>query len=212
MDQEGRSSSTALYVLNNPWSIQSMEKHTTYCAMMRLGMPVPDTWMVPPKAVRAARPTSRSRSSATRKLFDLGEVGRQVGYPLFMKPYDGGGWVGRQRRSTTRSSSARAYDESGKYVHAPAEGGRAATTCSCAASASGRRPGSSATTRRRRSTSATRSTTDFVDARGRSADLSDMTLTINSFFGWDFNSCEALRQDGVWHPIDFANAVPRLAR
>ncbi|MGI9644305.1 MAG: hypothetical protein ACR2O6_03240, partial [Ilumatobacteraceae bacterium] len=26
-----------LYVFNNPWSIQSNEKHTSYCAMMRLG-------------------------------------------------------------------------------------------------------------------------------------------------------------------------------
>jgi hypothetical protein len=38
--------------------------------------------------------------------------------------------------------------------------------------------------------------------------MGDMTLTINTFFGWDFNSCEALRSEGVFHPIDFANACP----
>lgn len=34
------------------------------------------------------------------------------------------------------------------------------------------------------------------------------TRTINAFFGWDFNSCEMLRQEGVLHPIDFANPCP----
>lgn len=29
-----------LYVLNNPWSIQSMEKQSSYCAMMHLGLPI----------------------------------------------------------------------------------------------------------------------------------------------------------------------------
>jgi hypothetical protein len=40
--------------------------------------------------------------------------------------------------------------------------------------------------------------------------LRDTTLTINAFFGWDFNSCEALHSPGddVWHPIDFANPCP----
>ena len=42
-----------LYVYNNPWSLQSNEKHTSYCAMMRLGLPVPETWLLPPKAYDA---------------------------------------------------------------------------------------------------------------------------------------------------------------
>jgi hypothetical protein len=38
--------------------------------------------------------------------------------------------------------------------------------------------------------------------------IEDITLTINAFFGWDFNSCEALLQKGTWYPIDFANPCP----
>ena len=43
---------------------------------------------------------------------------------------------------------------------------------------------------------------------GEARQLTEMTMVINAFFGWDFNSCEALRQEGRWHPIDFANACP----
>jgi hypothetical protein len=30
-----------VYLLNNPFTFQSMEKHSAYCAMMRLGLKVP---------------------------------------------------------------------------------------------------------------------------------------------------------------------------
>ena len=59
------------YVLNNPWSLQSMEKQTTYCAMMRIGLPVPDTWMVPPKEYEA-RDDLQPTLERYAKMFDLG--------------------------------------------------------------------------------------------------------------------------------------------
>jgi len=67
------------YVFNNPWSIQANEKHTSYCAMMRLGLKVPDTWMLPPKAYEQ---TADLQSTLTRyaRFFDLGPIGAQLGY------------------------------------------------------------------------------------------------------------------------------------
>ena len=103
-----------LYVFNNPWSIQAKEKHTTYCAMMALGMPIPETWMVPPKEYEP-RPTSTPTLERYAKLFDLGAVGDQLGYPMFMKPYDGGGWAGVSRVDDEAGLRA-AYEESGTYV------------------------------------------------------------------------------------------------
>ena len=38
-----------VYLLNSPFTFQSMEKHAAYCAMMRLGLKVPDTVLVPYK-------------------------------------------------------------------------------------------------------------------------------------------------------------------
>src|SRR6266542_2143281 len=36
-----------VYLLNNPFTFQAMEKHTAYCAMMRLGLQIPETWLIP---------------------------------------------------------------------------------------------------------------------------------------------------------------------
>ena len=93
-----------LYVLNNPWAVQSMEKQTSYCAMMRLGMPIPDTWLIPPKEydetpdlqptleryARALRPGGGRREGG---LSPLHEALRRRG-------------LGESRRSTTPRRSA----------------------------------------------------------------------------------------------------------
>ena len=52
-----------VYLLNNPFTFQAMEKHAAYCAMMRLGLNVPETWLIPP--TRPTRPSNaRGQSSS----------------------------------------------------------------------------------------------------------------------------------------------------
>ncbi len=82
-----------VYLMNNPFTFQAMEKHSAYCAMMRLGLKVPDTWLVPYKQPPADERFAYTAERYNRP-FDLAAVAGEIGYPLFMKPFDGGAWVG----------------------------------------------------------------------------------------------------------------------
>ena len=193
-----------LYVFNNPWSLQSMEKHTSYCAMMRLGFPVPDTWLVPPKSYDDS-PDLKPTLSRYAELFNLEEVGQQIGYPLFMKPYDGGAWVGVTAIHDDEQLHS-AYNESGTRVMHLQKGVQPFDAfVRCVGLGPQWRfvnydPG--APLHDRYQLNSDFLTPDDMDT------LSKMTMVINAFFGWDFNSCEALRSNDVWCPIDFANACP----
>ncbi len=193
-----------LYVYNNPWSIQSNEKHTTYCAMMRLGLPIPETWMVPPKSYDKTadlEPTLQRYA----QLFDLGAVGKKLGYPLFMKPYDGGGWKGVTKIDNDAALKA-AYEASGTDVmHLQAGIIPFDRFVRCIGLGPQTRvinydPAAALHDRYRMDR-------DFISSSEQRM-LEDITLTINTFFGWDFNSCEALLKNHAWYPIDFANACP----
>jgi len=192
------------YVFNNPWSIQANEKHTSYCAMMRLGLKVPDTWMLPPKAYEQ---TADLQPTLTRyaRYFDLGPIGTQIGYPLFMKPYDGGGWVGVSKVDSEADLRA-AYEGSGtKLMHLQA----AVLPYDRFVRCIGLGPQTRAVNYDPSAPLHDRYRTDRDFLEPALADeLEDITLTINAFFGWDFNSCEALLCGGEWRPIDFANACP----
>ncbi|WP_198671108.1 ATP-grasp domain-containing protein [Oceanibium sediminis] len=193
-----------LYVYNNPWSLQSNEKHTSYAAMTRLGLPVPETWMLPPKEYDASDDLEETLKKYAR-MFSLDEIGEKIGYPFFMKPYHGGGWKGVSRIDNA-ADLHRAYDESGTEVMnlqkavLPHDWFVRCVGLGPQLRKVNYDPGAPLHDRYRMDI-------DFLDAEDQSV-LEDMTLTINAFFGWDFNSCESLRANGVWHPIDFANACP----
>ncbi len=193
-----------LYVFNNPWSIQANEKHTTYGAMMRLGLPIPETWMLPPKSYDKTADLEPTLQRYAR-LFDLGQIGQQIGYPLFMKPYDGGGWVGVSKIDDEAALKT-AYDASGvKIMHLQAGVIPYDMFVRCVGLGPQTRvvnydPSAPLHDRYRMDHG-------FLQPEAQRV-LEDITLTINAFFGWDFNSCEALLKKGEWYPIDFANACP----
>ena len=56
-------------------------------------MKVPGTWLVPAQAA-ARRRALRLHGQRYNRPFDLAEIAETIGYPLFMKPFDGGAWVG----------------------------------------------------------------------------------------------------------------------
>ncbi len=193
-----------VYVLNSPWAIQSMEKHTSYVAMMKLGMPIPDTWMIPPKEYERGGDWDVTVERYNR-LFDLGEVGNEIGYPAFLKPYDGGGWVG-VTRVTDEASLRAAYDASGKRVHHLQA---AVPDWDLFVRAIGVGPQINIVKYDPDQPLHDRYQVafNFLDDQ-EWVRVTRTARTINAFFGWDFNSCELLRTGGVLQPIDFANACP----
>ncbi|NMO56614.1 hypothetical protein HH310_36260 [Actinoplanes sp. TBRC 11911] len=196
-----------VYLLNSPFTFQSMEKHAAYCAMMRLGLKVPKTVLVPYK-----NPLDNSRYAYTsaryNQSFDLSSTAAQVGYPMFMKPYDGGAWVGVSKIRNEDELHA-AYDASGErlmHLQASVEDydvfARSLTI------------GPETMVMKFRPEQPMHSryevAHDFLSA-GTGDEVVTISRLVNAFFRWEFNSCESLVRGDDVHPIDYANACPDVA-
>lgn len=196
-----------VYLLNNPFTFQAMTKHSAYCAMMRLGLKVPETWMVPHK-VPPHDPRFPDMSKKYNLPFELQQVAGQVGYPLFMKPFDGGAWVGVTRIADPQDLVVR-YDESGErlmHLQAAVDGFDVfARSLSIGAETLVVRFDPDRPMYDRYQVSH-----DFLTPE-LGAEVISIGKLINAFFRWEFNSCETLIKDGEVYPIDYANAAPDLA-
>jgi hypothetical protein len=196
-----------VYLLNSPFTFQSMEKHAAYCAMMRLGLKVPETVLVPFK-----NPLDNSRWAYTAQRynqpFDLEALAESVGYPMFMKPYDGGAWVGVSKIRNADELHA-AYDASGErlmHLQASVEGYDVfarSLTIGPETMVMKFRPELPMHERY------------AVEHNFLTPAVGDEVVTIsrlvNAFFRWEFNSCESLIKGAEVHPIDYANACPDVA-
>jgi hypothetical protein len=196
-----------VYLLNNPFTFQSMEKHAAYCAMIRLGFSIPETWMLPHK-----RPPENPRFPYTaaryNRSFRLEDVAREIGYPLYMKPFDGGAWVGVTRVGDDAELHKR-YDESGErlmHLQAAIEDFDVfvrTLTIGAETMTVNYDPGRPLHDRYR------------IDHQFLSpelgAEVGTVSRLVNAFFRWELNSCEMILKDGSLFPIDFANACPDLS-
>nr|WP_238353241.1 hypothetical protein [Kribbella solani] len=194
------------YLLNSPFTFQSMEKHSAYCAMLRLGLKIPRTVLVPYK-----NPVDNVRwayTSATyNRPFDLDAIADELGYPLYMKPFDGGGWRGVSR-IRDRDDLHRAYDASGEmlmHLQATIEYDKFARALSIGAETMVMdfRPDEPMHDRYAVSH-------DFLSPSAGHQAVA-ISRIVNAFFGWEFNSCEMLVKGDSVHPIDYANACPDVA-
>jgi hypothetical protein len=196
-----------VYLLNSPFTFQSMEKHAAYCAMIRLGLKVPETVLVPYK-----HPVDNARYAYTADRynlpFDLDAIAEQLGYPLFMKPYDGGAWVGVSEVRDPAELHA-AYDASGeRLMHLQkAVQGYDAFTRSLSIG-----PETMVMRFRPELPMHERYAIDheFLDAR-TGDEVVTIAKLVNAFFRWELNSCESLVRGADVYPIDYANACPDLA-
>jgi hypothetical protein len=196
-----------VHLLNNPFTFQAMEKHAAYCAMIRLGLKVPETWMLPNKT-----PPDNPRFAGTAqrylRYFDLEAVAGAVGMPLYMKPFDGGAWVGVSRIEDT-ATLTRAYDESEQrlmHLQAAVDGYDAfARSLGIGAEVMVLNFHPERPMHERYSVDHS-----FLDARAGNEVVS-ILRTVNAFFRWELNSCETLIRGDEVYPIDYANATPDLA-
>jgi hypothetical protein len=184
-----------------------MEKHAAYCAMIRLGLKVPTTWLVPYK-----NPVDHAKYAYTaakyNQQFDLDQVAENVGYPMFMKPYDGGAWRGVSRIGDPQMLHE-AYDASGEmlmHLQASVENYDSfarSLTIGPDVMAMKFRP--ELPMHERYAVQH-----DFLSPQA-GAEVVAISRLINAFFRWEFNSCESLVVGSQVYPIDYANACPDIS-
>ena len=139
--------------------------------------------------------------------FDLDELAAQVGYPLYMKPFDGGGWRGVSRVNN-RDDLHRAYDESGEmlmHLQATVDYESFARALSIGPETMVMDFKPEKPMHQRYAVSH-----GFLSESAGNQAVA-ISRIVNAFFRWEFNSCEMLVAGDDVHPIDYANACPDVA-
>ena len=204
------------YIVNDMVSFKSIDKNTSYGQMFELGLNIPRTWAIPQEDYSDLLDSEKIEPDLIfpeHELFDLKSIGDAVGYPAFLKPQSGGGWVGVEKVEDY-SSLYKAYKKSGdkpvnlqqaiNYKEFVRTVGVGPQMLPMHYNASAKHSHDRYLRNEHQAVDHNFLTAQEYD------EVCKITKVINAFYNWDHNSCESLinKDDGKVYPIDFANAYP----
>lgn len=203
------------YMINDMVSFKSIDKNTSYGHMAELGMKIPRTWAIPQADYSELLKSDKVEPDLIfpdYEMFDLASIGEEVGYPAFMKPQDGGGWVDVEKVNNVHELHEAYHKIKDKPVNL-----QEAVDYQEFVRVVGVGPQMMPM---HYNASAEFSHDRYLRGPGMAVEhnfippeqydeVCKITKIINAFYNWDHNSCEILvDKEGEAHPIDFANAYP----
>lgn len=174
--------------------------------MTKIGVPVPKTAIIPSRDL----PDDTSNESFSNLAFplDWDSIFAYTGFPVYMKPFAGGGWKNVYRLDSKEDFFEK-HAETGQLVMLFQEeivfteyyrcyciGGKYVRIMSYEP----------------RNPHHLRYVADFKPSPERLKQMTDIVLKINAYLGYDFNTVELAIRDGVPYAIDFCNPAPDAER
>lgn len=209
------------HLIYNMFSFKAIDKNVGYGMMSELGLKVPPTWAIPQKDYSKMFEGSDGKIQADlifedHELFDLAAIGAAVGYPAYLKPQDGGGWVGVTKVNNAEELQE-AYDKSEDKpmnLQKAIDGYR--EFCRSVGVGPQVLPMHYNASAKYSHDRYMRNENQAVEfnflTEKENIEIKKITKIINAFYGWDHNSCESLiTKDGDIYIIDYINAYPDSA-
>lgn len=193
-------------VINNPFWWSADDKYFNNCLMTKIGVPVPKTAIIPSHN----RPNDTSPESFSNLGYPLDwrTIFDEVGFPAYMKPFEGGGWKNVYRLENADAFFEK-HKETGQLVMLLQEEIQFEEyyRCYCIGGKHVRimpyEP---------RNPHHLRYVANFSPSQEKRKEMEDIVLKINRYLGYDFNTVELALRNGVPYAIDFCNPAPDADR
>jgi glutathione synthase/RimK-type ligase-like ATP-grasp enzyme len=193
-------------VINNPLWWSSDDKYFNNCLMTKVGVPVPKTVIIPSRDL--PKDTSDQSFSNLAYPLDWETIFNYVGFPAYMKPFEGGGWKNVYRLANADEFFEK-HGETGQLVMLLQEEivFEEYYRCYCIG-----RKHVRIMSYEPRNAHHLRYAADFKPSAERLRQMEDIVLRINHYLGYDFNTVELAVRDGIPYAIDFCNPAPDAER